>query len=120
MQVLGHLVPNVAGEARAVSADGNRIIGTDNNAFDAFLWDPQHGMRNLKNVLLDDYGLDLGSMWLDPSAISPDGNVIVGRLVSASGDQAFRIVLPEPSVALLVVSCSILLRIRSTKRIRNI
>jgi probable HAF family extracellular repeat protein len=65
---------NTDSEALAVSSDGSRIVGraagpdlTDR----AFLWDAAHGMRDLKAVLVADYGLDLtGWVLSEATAIS--------------------------------------------------
>jgi probable HAF family extracellular repeat protein len=70
--------------ARGVSADGNRIVGlsngTNSTLGNAFIWDPVNGMRDLKDVLIGDYGIAIPSGWLlrDATAISPDGRFIVG------------------------------------------
>ena len=64
------------------------------------IWDEIHGSRNLKEVLTNDYGLDLSDWWdLDSATgISDDGTVIVGYGTNPDGHiEAFRVVLPEPS-----------------------
>ncbi len=62
--------------ATAVSADGSVIIGISGGAF---IWDVTHGIRSLKDVLVNDYGLDLTG-WVLYAAmdISADGRTIVG------------------------------------------
>ena len=67
--------------AYAVTADGNMIVGDDPYPLPgyALLWDPQHGMRHLDEVLVEDYGLDLAGWRLTSArAISADGNTIAG------------------------------------------
>ncbi|HVP13337.1 MAG TPA: PEP-CTERM sorting domain-containing protein [Phycisphaerae bacterium] len=94
-------------DATAVSADGSVIVGQ--GATDAsnvpFVWDSAHGMRGLQSVLTEELGLDLGGWTLTyAKGISADGTVIVGTGINPNGDnEAFRAVLPEPSVSLLVV-----------------
>jgi uncharacterized membrane protein len=67
--------------ARAVSADGTVIVGTTSPWGNgrAFMWDAEHGLRFLLDVLEDEYRLDL-SKWplLDVFGISDDGRTIVG------------------------------------------
>lgn len=75
-------------EAKACSADGSVIVGTaslnwrpnPNVSSAAYIWTPDEGMRKLQDVLVEDYGLDLGD-WLLMIAynVSPDGRTIVGR-----------------------------------------
>ena len=102
---LGTCLPNFHSRALAVSADGSIIVGyVQNNAgFDeqkAFIWDREHGMRLLQEVLEGDFGLDLSGWRLGSSAswkataISQDGSTIVGVAVNAEGRQeAWRAVL---------------------------
>ncbi len=68
------------GIAYAVSADGSVVVGTGEYASSrAFIWDQSHGMRNLKEVLENDYGLDLTGWTLTrATGISADGLTIVG------------------------------------------
>lgn len=79
--------------ANAVSADGNRIVGMANfnagqGTGEAFIWDPVHGMRSLKNTLLSDYGLrTIGWSLFDARGISADGRIIVGYGFDPQGRQ---------------------------------
>jgi hypothetical protein len=60
-------------------------------------------MRNLRNVLEDDFGLDLSGWTLtEATGISADGRTIVGYGVNPSGDQEGWIAVPEPPPAALV------------------
>lgn len=72
-------------EALAVSDDGTRIVGvaaSGPDPFDrtAFVWDVDLGMRNLQEVLTEDYDLDV-SDWIlhEATGISSDGQTIVGN-----------------------------------------
>ena len=68
-----------------VTDDGSTVIGYSHTGIsvsvgeEAFIWDAVHGMRNLKQVLQADYGLDLAAWTLSrANAMSADGSVIVG------------------------------------------
>jgi len=64
------------GTAHAVSADGSVVVGSSDGAF---IWDQSHGMQDLKEVLENDYGLDLTGWTLTMArGISDDGLTIVG------------------------------------------
>jgi probable HAF family extracellular repeat protein len=73
--------------AMAVSADGSTIVGIAYNGGDrsrghgiATIWDPAHGMRELKQVLEQDHGLDLSAFELNwANGISSDGRTIAGQ-----------------------------------------
>ncbi len=47
--------------AYGVSSDGSVVVGTgsSDNCNEAFIWNSAQGMRNLKEVLTNDYGLNL-------------------------------------------------------------
>jgi uncharacterized membrane protein len=71
----------IGGVPRAVTADGGTIVGNlSAGEGPAFIWDPIRGLRDLRQVLTNDYGLDVSawvSLW--PEGISADGRVIVGE-----------------------------------------
>jgi CSLREA domain-containing protein len=77
--------------ASSVSADGSVIVGksatggTDlNPIYSVFIWDAEHGMQDLKRVLVNDLGLDLtGWILSSAEAVSADGRTIVGCGVRA-------------------------------------
>ena len=123
----GHAV-----EATAVSADGSIILGsifeavylagevapdsqaptllneaqtTPELSDGAFIWTAATGMRNLKDVLNNDYGLDLMGWTLDEvTGISADGRVIVGNGYDPQGQlEGWVATVPEPGVAVLLV-----------------
>lgn len=101
---LGYLPgQTTGGEALAVSGDGSIIVG---DAGPAFIWDEVHGMRELRTVLQDDFGLNLSNWTLGAATgISADGSTIVGYGVDTSDPnphtEAWIAVLPEPSGAML-------------------
>lgn len=73
---------NIRSEARDVSADGTVVVGrsSSDSGIEAFLWDAGSGIRSLKKVLTDDFGLDLTGWTLtEATSISADGTVIVGK-----------------------------------------
>ncbi|UCD29721.1 MAG: hypothetical protein JSV03_04350 [Planctomycetota bacterium] len=71
--------------ALAVSADGSIILGSgvSDSGTEAFIWDSTNGMRKLRDVLINDYNLDL-SGWriVSVNGISDDGLTIVGNGIS--------------------------------------
>jgi uncharacterized membrane protein len=94
MQWLGALAPiALSSESTAVSADGTVVVGTchvhGTPAQRAFLWTSQAGMRDIKDVLEQDAGLDLTGWNLTiATGISSNGRVIVGNGVTPAGNQA--------------------------------
>lgn len=84
-------------EATGISGDGSIVVGlsTSSAGTEAFIWDSAHHMRPLKQVLEQDYGLDLTGWKLErANAISADGSTIVGRGLDPQGRvQAWRAVL---------------------------
>jgi probable HAF family extracellular repeat protein len=90
---LGILLGFDFSRAQDVSADGSVVVGsvgvgTNTNA-GAFIWDAVHGMRNLRDVLVDDFGLgtSLAGWTLNRAeAISADGQFIVGNGINPNGN----------------------------------
>ena len=86
--------------AKAVSADGRIVVGwsTTQLGGEAFLWDELNGMRNLRDVLVQDCGLNLTGWTLaDASGISADGMTVVGWGYDPSGNiEGWVATLPEP------------------------
>ena len=76
-------------EAQGVSGDGSVVVGVDSGSpNEAFIWDATNGMRNLRDVLINDFSLDLtGWLLLQASGISPDGLSIVGTAINPSGQE---------------------------------
>ena len=93
--------------AYAVSGDGSVIVGRGNYAGtgnqDAFIWDAENGMQDLRLVLIG-LGLDLTGwdLW-EAQGISADGRTITGFGTNPSGStEAWIATIPEPSTALLL------------------
>lgn len=116
LTLLGTCLPNHHSRSLAVSGDGSVVVGyVQNNAgFDeqkAFIWDEEHGMRLLQDVLEDDFGLDLSrwklaELWASWKAtgISQDGLTIVGVALNSQGErEAWRAVLSVPPELVLYV-----------------
>jgi probable HAF family extracellular repeat protein len=75
-------------QADGVSADGTKVVGYSSSAFgpEAFMWDAQNGMRSIKDILMNEYGLDITEWSLyQANGISSDGNIIVGRGTNPEG-----------------------------------
>jgi hypothetical protein len=73
--------------ASAISADGSTIVGygTDKRAY---IWDADNGVRNLRYVLTNDFGLDLTGWTLkSATGVSDDGTVIVGIGINPAGHE---------------------------------
>ena len=106
--------------AAAVSGDGAIIVGTsatdnaDGYYQDAFIWDAEHGMRNLKSLFEDEFGLDLSSWELThATGISDDGRTIVGLGVDldSGGTRGWVAEIPEPSTFTLIAAIAFVRRI---------
>jgi len=108
---LGFLMPTPSfvprSRALGVSADGNVIVGfagTASGGKAAFIWDPQHQMRAIKDVLVGDCALDL-SGWdlISATGVSDDGSVIAGVGYNPAGRmEAWVATIPEPATLLLL------------------
>lgn len=96
---LGHLAGLGAGATiTGFSADGRVAVGSFefhtidvsaevNYSFaESFVWDPDHGVRRLYDVLLRDVGLDVSGWALHAVALSDDGLSIAGNGVNPAGD----------------------------------
>jgi probable HAF family extracellular repeat protein len=105
---LGTLGPDNESRARGVSRDGSRVVGYITSTLDdssqAFIWDAEHGMRLLKDVLVQDCGLDLTGWKLTQAwDVSNNGPTIVGRGYNPQGvEEAWQAVLPEPATLALL------------------
>lgn len=92
MQGLGDLPGgNFQSWAYDVSGDGSIIVGFSVSALnsdgsEAFIWDVNNGMRSLKNVLANDYDLDMSGWRLEKATgISDDGMTVVGEGLNPRG-----------------------------------
>jgi len=99
-----------------VSADGSVVVGRSKSALgqEAFIWDPENHMRNLKTVLQNDCGLDLTGWTLERAyGISDDGLTIVGYGINPDGyTEAWVATIPEPATLLLFGLGAVLLKKR--------
>jgi probable HAF family extracellular repeat protein len=101
MKGLGFLSGRSRSGASAVTADGLTVVGSSEGFIGsggAFIWDAVHGMRDLRDVLVNEYGLDLTGWSLDSASdISGDGLAIVGAGTDPQGyAEAWIATLPEP------------------------
>lgn len=118
---LGFLPGDDWSTAHGVSVDGSVVVGSGNTG--AFIWDPVHGSRELRQVLIDEYGLDLTGWELsDAYDVSDDGRTIVGMALNPSGFQeAFIAVMDvgEPRALALVsfAICLVAIRLRETSNL---
>ncbi|MCH6256313.1 hypothetical protein MLD52_07120 [Puniceicoccaceae bacterium K14] len=86
-----------------VSGDGEIVVGR--SADKAFIWTEETGMRDLKQFLETDHGVDFNGADLTfVDAISEDGRVIVGRTRTGNTAnlQGWKIELPEITFSLSV------------------
>jgi probable HAF family extracellular repeat protein len=110
MQGLGTLAGAPEGSAaKGIAADGSIIVGHSGGSSGAplglaFIWDETHGMRNLKDVLVDECDLDLSDWQLNYAMdVSADGRVIVGFGTNPSGErEAWVATIPEPATLSLL------------------
>ena len=113
-QDLGMIPGDFSSIAREISDDGSRIVGASDGSgpSKAVIWDGTNGLRNLRDWLVSDFGLNLtGWLLTDAYAISSDGNTIVGVGINPQGEQeAFRAVIPEPATVILLLAIGMLRR----------
>ena len=87
--------------ARDVSADGSVVVGSGESdvGAEAFIWTAESGMLNLRDLLVNTYGLDLTDWTLrEATSISEDGMTIVGYGTNPDGQtEAWIARIPEPS-----------------------
>ncbi len=93
---------NPSSEAFSVTDDGRWIFGRATSvtgATVAAIWDEDHGMRDLRDVLMTEYGLhdELAGWTLTTAHVSGDGLVIAGSGDGPDNEMAWRVLLPEPS-----------------------
>lgn len=104
MMPLGDLpTGDYSSEARAVSADGSIVVGLSSvhpsPRTAAFIWDATRGMRDLREVLINEYHLDLDGWELSTAqGISADGRTVVGRGRNPDGQ-------PQAWIAHMVQNC---------------
>lgn len=118
MQGLGMLPGTYSNNINDMTSDGSVIVGeteiTSSINTTAFIWDEIQGIRELKEVLINDYGLDLTGWTLKSAdAISGNGMTITGIGVNPDGIyQGWIVQLPEPSSFIVILSAAILTTMR--------
>lgn len=119
MVSLGSLVPNIDNYSKptGITADGSIIVGNIvTYAFEreTFIWDETNGIRNLENVLINDYGLDLTGWSLRTvGSVASDGQTFVGTGINPDGfTEAWIATIPEPATLILLALGSGILRKR--------
>ena len=113
MAGLGFLPCDTWTIARAVSGDGSVVVGDPqvSSCVCVFIWDAQHGIRDLLNVLTTDYGLNLtGWQLCRATGLSFDGNTVVGYGLNPSGNtEAWIANLAAPPLAVRRAGNSVVL-----------
>jgi probable HAF family extracellular repeat protein len=120
---LGFLPGTSWSDARGVSADGSIVVGyswvySSPTPPQAFYWTADGGMQNLKDLLINNCGLDLtGWRLTDAYGISPNGLTIVGTGINPDGYQeAYMATIPEPASAFLLIIGAGLVRLHNRKQ----
>ena len=96
-------------------SDNGIIVGTEID-YDvmpqyAIMWDKEHGVRDLKDVLVNDYGYSFDD-WLlsDAVYINPEGTYLVGNGFDPDGNNiVWEATIPEPATVLLLGLGTVLL-----------
>ena len=100
MTQLGSIPGLTASYASGVSGDGSIIVGNyvlNNMDIGGFIWDRTSGMRDIKTVLSNDYGIDLtGWSIFYPTSISANGRAICGSGIGPSGIGVSWLALLDP------------------------
>lgn len=101
-----------------LSADGSVIVGYSSsssghptNGLEASIWTATYGLRSVKDVLVNDYGITAVNGWTLTSAtgVSADGLTIVGEGINPSGGtEAWIATIPEPSAIAYALSLAAL------------
>lgn len=107
--------------AQAMVPDGSIIVGAaqvSGSHYHAFIWDQENGMRDLNQVLVSDYGVNLNGWTLEwATAISDNGLFIAGEGTNPAGQwEAWLVALPEPALASLMVPFAIVSACRRRRR----
>ncbi len=105
---LGCLPETFTSQAVGVSGDGSVVVGNCYAGYGVepqpFVWDAVSGMRSLRDILVNDCGLDLtGWVIYSASDISADGRRIVGLGTNPSGlYEAWLATIPDLTMPTLV------------------
>jgi uncharacterized membrane protein len=92
------------GAAVGISADGSIIVGNTGSTARPYIWEMEHGSRELATVFTQELGLDLGGFVLiNVTGISDDGRTLAGLGRNAEGrEQAWVAVIPSPTGVAIV------------------
>jgi probable HAF family extracellular repeat protein len=108
--------------AFGASDDGAVVVGAGftESGYRAFIWDADNGMRDPKEVLVNDFGLNLTGWTLEEAYdVSDDGLVIVGQGINPTGDiEAWRAVIPEPATLLLLCGAAVPVLLKRRRKSR--
>lgn len=76
-----------SGVANDITPDGTTVVGWSSSSSDgAFIWDSLNGIRNLRELLITEFGLNLTGWFLDEAvAVSDDGLTIAGNGINPDG-----------------------------------
>lgn len=109
---------SVSGNGMVVGGDSFVAQGSSALSKAAFIWDQAHGMRDVRQMLTDEYGIDMTGWWLGRvTAISYDGTIFGGHGINPEGDEEGWIVtIPEPSTLLLCAAAVPLLLVKKNRR----
>ncbi|MBW8780912.1 MAG: PEP-CTERM sorting domain-containing protein [Verrucomicrobia bacterium] len=76
--------------ALGMSADGKKIAGASdapNTQLEAYLWTETEGMRSVRDILVNDYDVDLTGWSLLTALISADGKTLTGWGINPAGQE---------------------------------
>jgi uncharacterized membrane protein len=116
VHLLGSVGSSYYGAAAYDVSDNGIIVGMEvgYGEFGQFatIWDEAHGMRDLKNVLINEYGYDFAGWRLsDARYISADGTYMFGSGYDPAGRNVeWEAVIPEPGSLVLLGIGALLLR----------
>jgi len=109
MQSIGDLPGGlIATKAKFVSLDGQTVYGgsSGEGGMTAFIWDEEHGMRALYDVLETEYSIDLGE-WsyssFSVAGVSDDGLTLAGTGIRGDHYEPWIVRIPEPSSLVLLL-----------------
>ncbi|HEY4311351.1 MAG TPA: hypothetical protein VGN12_18020 [Pirellulales bacterium] len=121
--LLGKMPGQTGGSvAYATSADGSVIVGSaggPTGGADAFIWNAADGTRELRSVLINDYGLgaQLANVYLiDAVGISGNGEVIAGNAFIGGQRVGYVVVLPEPATWTMAAAALVVIMLLAHKR----
>ncbi len=103
-----------------LSYDGSVVVGglfddyamEEEDVYIAYIWTEEDGVRLVKDMLVDQYGLDLvGWNLAIATGISDDGMTIVGSGYNPDGvEEGWIATIPEPATIILLVLGGVILR----------